>query len=68
MPQNSLTLVVDETGMYYRVPICMINEPENFNADFVTQKLFEKAIPNETKVNVRFFTFVSKFFLQFLRR
>ena len=26
MPQNSLTLVVDESGMYYRVPICMINE------------------------------------------
>ena len=53
MPQNSLTLVVDESGMYYRVPICMINEPENFNADFVTQKLFEKAAPKEAKINVR---------------
>jgi hypothetical protein len=34
MPQNSLTLVVDETGMYYRVSICVINDPENFKADF----------------------------------
>jgi hypothetical protein len=52
MPQNSLTLVVDEGGMYYRVPICMINEPENFNADFVTAKLFSKEKPKESRVNV----------------
>ena len=27
MPQNSLTLVIDENGVYYRVPISCINEP-----------------------------------------
>ena len=52
MPQNSLTLVVDESGMYYRVPICMINEPENYTADFVTQKLFDKVQPKEAIVKV----------------
>lgn len=33
MPQNSLTLVIDETGMYYRIPICVINEPKNYDRD-----------------------------------
>ena len=31
MPQNSLTLVIDEQGVYYRVPLCCINEPEEFS-------------------------------------
>jgi len=53
MPQNSLTLVVDETGMYYRVPICMINDPMNYDADFVNEKLKLKQRPlKETIVNV----------------
>jgi len=34
MPQNSLTLVIDENGVYYRVPICCINEPLNFSVNF----------------------------------
>lgn len=50
MPQNSLTLVVDETGMYYRVPICVINDPENFNADFQTEKLKSKVQPKEIRI------------------
>jgi hypothetical protein len=54
MPQNSLTLVVDETGMYYRVPICMINDPMNYDADFVNEKLKLKQRPTqETTVHVR---------------
>lgn len=52
MPQNSLTLVVDETGMYYRVPICVINDPENFNADFQTEKLKSKVQPKENRIPV----------------
>ena len=53
MPQNSLTLVVDETGLYYRVPICMINDPMNYDADFVNEKLKLKQRPSqEITVNV----------------
>lgn len=33
MPQNSLTLVIDENGVYYRVPISCINEPTKYSAD-----------------------------------
>ena len=59
MPQNSLTLVVDETGMYYRVPICMINDPMNYDADFVNEKLKLKAKPaDETIVKVRIISIV----------
>lgn len=46
MPQNSLTLVVDEQGVYYRVPICMINDPMNYDADFVNEKLKLKQRPD----------------------
>lgn len=45
MPQNSLTLVVDEQGMYYRVPICVINDPVNYDADYVNEKLKLKKAP-----------------------
>lgn len=34
MPQNSLTLVIDENGVYYRVPICCINDPQNFSVNY----------------------------------
>lgn len=36
MPQNSLTLCIDESGVYYRVPICIINDPINYDIDFIT--------------------------------
>ena len=42
MPQNSLTLCIDETGVYYRVPICLINDPIGYDADFQAQKLKSK--------------------------
>ena len=35
MPQNSLTLVIDENGVYYRVPICCIAEPMNYSVNYV---------------------------------
>lgn len=34
MPQNSLTLVIDENGVYYRVPISCINEPLNYSVNY----------------------------------
>jgi hypothetical protein len=34
MPQNSLTLVIDENGVYYRVPICCISEPLNYSVNY----------------------------------
>jgi hypothetical protein len=47
MPQNSLTLCIDDTGVYYRVPICLINEPCGYDADFLAQKLKGKKAPPE---------------------
>lgn len=52
MPQNSLTLVIDEQGIYYRIPICVINDPLNFNADYVTEQLKNKKAPTPRLVNV----------------
>lgn len=31
MPENSLTTCIDTTGVYYRVPIACINEPNNYD-------------------------------------
>lgn len=47
MPQNSLTLVIDENGVYYRVPICCIAEPMNYSVNYVDQKLKTKQKPAE---------------------
>lgn len=52
MPQNSLTLVIDENGVYYRVPICCINEPLNYNVNYQDQKLKNKSKPAEKLYNV----------------
>ena len=54
MPQNSLTLCVDDTGVYYRVPICVINEPIGYDADFQLQKLKNKKAPKETELSLKF--------------
>ena len=37
LPNNSLTLIVDDEELYYRVPICVINDPLNYDADYVNQ-------------------------------
>ena len=52
MPQNSLTLCVDDTGVYYRVPICVINEPIGYDADFQLQKLKNKKAPAEVQMTL----------------
>lgn len=53
MPQNSLTLCIDETGVYYRVPICVINDPISYDADYQTQKLKSKAEPDECQMTLK---------------
>ena len=47
MPQNSLTLVIDENGVYYRVPISCINEPLKYSVNIEDQKMKTKAKPVE---------------------
>ena len=34
MPNNSLTTCVDQTGVFYRVPIACINDPVNYEQNF----------------------------------
>ena len=53
MPQNSLTLCIDDTGVYYRVPICLINEPCGYDADFLAQKLKGKKAPPECMMSLK---------------
>lgn len=53
MPQNSLTLVIDEGGVYYRVPISCINEPLNYGANVPDLKLKSKIVPVEKLYKVR---------------
>lgn len=53
MPQNSLTLCIDDTGVYYRVPICVINDPISYDADFQAQKLKNKKAPEECQMSLK---------------
>ena len=53
MPQNSLTLLIDETGIYYRVPICLINDPIGYDADYVATKLKNKARPDSKMMKLK---------------
>mmetsp|Transcript_4569 Transcript_4569/g.6924 ORF Transcript_4569/g.6924 Transcript_4569/m.6924 type:complete len:120 (+) Transcript_4569:479-838(+) len=53
MPQNSLTLCIDETGIYYRVPICLINDPISYDADYQAQKLKNKKQPDEVQMKLK---------------
>lgn len=52
IPQNSLTLVIDENGVYYRVPICCINEPEKYSVNKQDDLLKNKNKPPEKMLNV----------------
>ena len=47
MPQNSLTLLIDENGVYYRVPISCINDPLKYSSNVEDQKLKTKPKPAE---------------------
>ena len=53
MPQQSLTLLIDETGIYYRVPICLINDPIGYDADYVATKLKNKERPDSKTLQLK---------------
>ena len=53
MPNNSLTHCIDDSGVYYRIPICVINDPINYDADFQTQKLKNKKQPDEKGMTLK---------------
>jgi len=42
IPQGSLTLVIDEQGVYYRLPIAIINDPDEYEKDPNKEKLDNK--------------------------
>jgi len=52
MPQNSLTTCIDSAGVYYRVPIACINDPQKYEQNLQYQQMKEKDAPVETTVNV----------------
>jgi hypothetical protein len=49
-----MTLVIDENGVYYRVPISCINEPANYSVNFQDEKLKGKSQPPEKIFNVSY--------------
>jgi hypothetical protein len=46
-------LCIDDTGVYYRVPICVINDPISYDADFQAQKLKNKKAPDEQSMTLK---------------
>lgn len=44
---ESMTLVIDQTGIYYRVPIACINEPSKFVENSQAVAIREKVKPSE---------------------
>lgn len=47
MPNNSLTLVIDQQGVYYRIPIACINEPNKYQVGNIEEQLAKKERPPE---------------------
>lgn len=52
LPQESLTTAIDASGVYYRVPICCIQDPDNYNVDAVMDALKAKKAPAEKMIKV----------------
>ena len=49
--------------MYYRLPLCVINEPINFNADHLAKKLVDKKAPKEVifkVISLTYFSIIAK--------
>lgn len=61
MPQGSLTLIIDDTGAYFRVPIACINDPIRYSVDKPMDKMKSKDQPKEVILNV-WFNMVPLFF------
>lgn len=53
LPQDSLTTAIDQGGVYYRVPICCIAEPDNYSIDNVMDALKAKKAPAEKSQTVQ---------------
>ena len=53
IPQGSLTLIIDENGLYYRLPIAMLNDPEKYEVDVAKEKLEKKAKPSEVAMKLK---------------
>ena len=47
MPQNSLTTCIDQSGVYYRIPIACINDPIRYDADEILKRMKEKHKPKD---------------------
>ena len=47
MPQNSISFCIDQAGVYYRIPIACINDPVNYERDYINKSLKEKAKPEQ---------------------
>ena len=50
MPQNSISFCIDQAGVYYRIPIACINDPVNYERDYINKSLKEKAKPEQVDV------------------
>jgi len=48
--------VIDQAGIYYRIPIACINDPFTYNKNNQLDELKTKKIPNEKTLKVRFFS------------
>jgi len=50
---ESMTLVIDQTGIYYRIPIACISEPAKFVEKQEVVDIRNKKKPDEKAFNVR---------------
>jgi len=50
---ESMTLVIDQTGIYYRIPIACISEPSKFVEKQEVVAIRNKKQPDEKTFNVR---------------
>ena len=52
LPQESLTTAIDQAGVYYRVPICCIQNPDGYEIDAAMDAMKSKKAPKEKQINV----------------
>jgi len=53
LPQDSLTTAIDQAGVYYRVPICCIQLPDNYSVDNVMAAMKAKKAPKEKQITIK---------------
>ena len=47
-----MTTAIDQAGVYYRVPICCIQNPDGYEIDAVMDAMKSKKAPKEKQLNV----------------